>query len=116
MKNKIFHNPKCSKSREALKLLQEKAIEIEVVEYLKNPPSASELKTICDTLNVAPTEIIRSKEPLFKELGLSLESGFSAQEWCLVLAKHPSLIERPIVCYQGKVVIGRPPETVLSIL
>ncbi len=116
MKDLILHNPKCSKSRATLAHLQEKKADVEVVEYLKNPPSAEELKSICTMLNVSPTKIIRTQEALFKELGLSLESGFSDNEWCQILSKNPSLIERPIVCFQGKAVVGRPPENVLSIL
>jgi len=116
MKNSILHNPKCSKSRQTLQLLQEKGVDIQVVEYLKEPPSVDDLNYICSGLGVSPTEIIRSKEDLFKELGLSLKDERTDSEWFKLLAKNPKLIERPIVCYKGKVAMGRPPENVLSIL
>ncbi len=113
MKNIILHNPKCSKSRSALELLTAKGVDVEVVEYLKTPPSVDELKEICSLLNVDPKQIIRTKEDLFKELGLSLDED---QDWFQVLAENPKLIERPIVCYNGKAAIGRPIENVLGIL
>jgi len=116
MKNILFHNPQCSKSRGALQILQEKGIDIEVVEYLKTPPTVEEIKEICSKLNISPQELIRTKEPLFKELGLSLNTACSEAEWFQVLAKHPKLMERPILCYNDKAVIGRPPEKILNIL
>jgi len=116
MKDVILHNPKCSKSRQTLQLLEEKGMDIPVVEYLKTPPSIQDLKYICSRLNVKPIQIIRTKEPLFKELGLSVDNNYSDDQWLQVLSKHPKLIERPIVCYKNKVAIGRPPENVLTIL
>ena len=114
--NVIYHNPRCSKSRGALKLLQDRDVEVEVVEYLRTPPSAKELGEICRLLGVAPTEITRTREARFKELGLSAEDARPDAEWLRLLAKNPVLIERPIVVVNGRAVVGRPPEKVLRII
>lgn len=116
MKNVIYHNPSCSKSRGALQILKEKGIDVEVVEYLKTPPPAKEIKELCQRLNISPKELVRTKETLFKELGLSLDSSMTDEQWCQTLAQNPKLIERPIVCLNGKAVIARPSEKVLEIL
>ena len=116
MDNKIFHNPRCTKSRQTLSLLEERGIEVPVVEYLTTPPSESELTEICKLLGVHPTGILRSKEPLFKDLGLALTDERSAAEWISIMSNHPKLIERPIVIIDGKAAVGRPPENILSII
>jgi arsenate reductase len=116
MQNAILHNPRCSKSRQTLALLEEKGIELDIVLYLETPPTVNELAEICDTLGVAPTDIIRAKEKRFAELGLSLSDDRSAGDWFELMVENPILIERPIVCYNGKVAVGRPPENVLGIL
>ena len=114
--NVIFHNPRCSKSRATLNLLQEKGIEVKVVEYLDQPPSKLQLKFICNSLGVEPKTIVRTKDDLFKQLRLSIKDKRSANEWISILHNNPKLIERPIVVYKGKVAVGRPPENVLKII
>ena len=116
MRDLILHNPRCSKSRETLKLLQDHGVKIPVLEYLEHPPSKSELRELCRLLGVKPLQIVRTKEALFAELGLSKDNGYSDEQWLDVLAGHPKLIERPIVVYRGKAALGRPPEQVLALL
>lgn len=116
MRDRILHNPRCSKSRETLKLLQDRGVNVPVVEYLEHPPSKSELRELCRLLGVKPLQIVRTKEALFAELGLSKDNGYSDDQWLDVLAEHPRLIERPIVVYRGKAALGRPPEQVLALL
>lgn len=112
----IYHNPRCSKSRETLVLLEDKQLDIEIIKYLDTPPSAAELLTFCERMGKQPSDIIRHKEARFKELGLSLKDPRSAAEWCEILAQNPVLIERPIVCIGDKAALGRPPENVLEIV
>ena len=114
--NKILHNPRCSKSRQTLVLLEQHGAQVDVVEYLHTPPTAAELTELVQLLGVAPLQIVRTTEALFSELGLSQDNGYSDAQWIEVLAQHPRLIERPIVVYNGKAVIGRPPENVLALL
>lgn len=116
LKDQILHNPRCSKSREALQLLQDRGIELPVVEYLKKPLKQAELRELCWLLDVPPLAIVRTGEALFKQLGLKPKNGFSDEQWLDVLAEHPSLMERPIVVYHGKAALGRPPENVLKLL
>ncbi|MGK0239151.1 MAG: arsenate reductase [Candidatus Pelagisphaera sp.] len=112
----IYHNSRCSKSRCSLGILRDKEIQPTIVEYLKTPPSSLELADICKKLNVAPSAIIRSKEMVFKDLGLSLDDDRSAEDWFRILADNPNLIERPIIVKGSRAVIGRPPENVLKLL
>lgn len=116
MQNTIYHNPRCSKSRETLKLLQDRGVSVDIVEYLGQPPGKSELREICRLLGKKPLEIIRTKEELFSELGLSVDNGYTDEQWLDVLAHHSKLLERPIVIYGGRAAIGRPPQDVLAIL
>lgn len=116
MNDCILHNPRCSKSRETLKLLTDRGVELPVVEYLQQPLSKAQLREVCNLLGKAPLEIIRTKEALFAELGLSKDNGYSDEQWIDVLASHPKLLERPIVIYRGRAAIGRPPENVLALL
>ncbi len=116
MRNAIFHNPRCSKSRQTLAIVEEQGAELETVLYLETPPTADELAEICRTLEVSPTQLIRSKESRFKELGLSLSDERSDADWIDLMVANPILIERPIVCYNGKAAVGRPPENVQAIL
>ncbi|KPD24863.1 MULTISPECIES: arsenate reductase (glutaredoxin) [Idiomarina] len=110
----IYHNPRCSKSRQTLELLKEKSIEPEVVEYLKTPPNAAELKDILSKLGLSADELMRKKEAIYKELGLA---GVSDEnELITAMVNNPKLIERPIVIKGDKAAIGRPPESVLDIL
>jgi arsenate reductase len=111
----IYHNPRCSKSRETLKLLQEKGASAEVIEYLKTPPSREELEQILAMLGLEPRELMRTKEKEYKELGLK-EPGLSRDQLIDAMLEHPKLIERPIVIKDGQAAIGRPPEKVLETL
>ncbi len=112
----IYHNPRCSKSRATLKLLQEKGIEPRIVKYLETPPSAEELREIIRLLGLSsPRELMRRKEKEYKELGLD-DPSLSEDALIEAMVKHPRLIERPIVIANGKAAIGRPPENVLAIL
>ena len=116
MKNAIFHNPRCSKSRQTLELVQKRGADVPVVEYLKTPPSARELAEICTLLGMRPYDLVRRKEDLFGELKLGSIKPDDDARWYKVLAEHPALLERPIVVYKGKAAVGRPPENVLKIL
>ena len=111
----IYHNPKCSKSRQTLKLLEEQATGIDVIEYLKNPPTVKKLKEILSLLKIPPRELMRKKETEYKELMLS-NSNLSDKDLIESMVKHPILIERPIVLANGKAALGRPPENILNII
>jgi arsenate reductase len=110
----IWHNPRCAKSRETLKILTDAGKNIQVVEYLKHAPSKEDLQKILALLKKSAPEILRKKEPAFKELGLHL-GQFSDEELIEVMIDNPELIERPIVIHGQKAVIARPPEEVLSL-
>ena len=112
----IYHNPNCSKSRATLELIRASSVEPEIIEYLKTPPTAEKLDALCRALGKGPLEMIRVKEPLFKELGLGEDDERSRNAWLKLMAQHPSLIERPIVVHGHEAVLGRPPENVLDIL
>jgi arsenate reductase len=112
----IYHNPRCSKSRGTLELLQDQGFDPRIIEYLKSPPTSDELQSICAALDVSPKELIRTGESRFSELGLSLDDDRSGAEWCKILSENPILIERPIVRAGDRAAIGRPPENVLKIL
>jgi arsenate reductase len=116
MKDQILHNPRCSKSREALQLLRDRGVELPVVEYLQHPLKQAELRELCWLLDVPPLAIVRTGEALFKQLGLKPRNGYSDDQWLDVLAEHPQLMERPIVVYRGRAAVGRPPEQVLKLL
>ncbi len=111
----IDHNPRCSKSRETLKLLEARGIEPKIVDYLKTPPSASEIKAILKKLGLKPRELLRKGEPLYAELGLK-DRQLSDDQLIALMVANPILIERPIVVSGSKAAIGRPPEQVLEIL
>jgi len=111
----IYHNPRCSKSRQTLALLRERGIEPEIVEYLKAPPSAAEIKRLAKQLCRPPRAFLRKTEAPYKELGLA-DAGVSDAALIDAMAAHPVLIERPIVVKGDKAALGRPPETVLEIL
>ncbi|MCF7966422.1 MAG: arsenate reductase (glutaredoxin) [Methylobacter tundripaludum] len=115
MSVKIYHNPRCGKSRQTLQLLKEQGIEPEVVEYLKTPPSAQELDEILQKLGMEPRELMRKKEAEYKANGLD-DTSLDRQALIQGMADHPILIERPIVIAGGKAAVGRPPEAVLAIL
>ena len=111
----IYHNPRCTKSRQTLALLEEKGIKPTVIEYLKTPPSASALDAVLKQLGLEPREAMRKKEEPYKALGLADEK-LSRQDLIKAMVENPILIERPIVVANGKARIGRPPESVLDIL
>lgn len=111
----IYHNPKCSKSRETLNLIKKNGIEPLVVEYLKNTPGFMELNNIIKMLGIKPRELLRTKEAAYKDNNLDDES-LSDTDIIKAMVKNPVLIERPIVIKGKKAVIGRPPENVLSII
>ena len=114
MKAIIYHNPMCSKSRQTVDILKEKGVEFGVVEYLKSPPTKTELEEILEKLGKKPEEIIRKGEGIYKEFYAGKE--FLDTELIDILVKNPALIERPIVVMGDKAAIGRPPENVLEIL
>jgi len=115
MTTTIYHNPKCSKSRQTLELLKENGITPTIVEYLKTPPTADTLKKILAQLGMAPRDLMRKKEEAYAELKLD-NSSLSDDELIDAMVNHPILIERPIVLANGKAALGRPPEQVLDIL
>ena len=115
MKVTIYHNPLCSKSRQTLELLVQNGVEPEIIEYLKAPPSKSELSEILDLLGLTPRELMRKKEHIYNEAGLT-DDNLSDEQLIAAMIEHPILIERPIVLVNGKAAIGRPPESVLEIL
>jgi len=112
---KILHNPRCSKSRATLALLQDRGIEPEIQLYLESPPGESELWAILKKLGMKPGELIRRGEAEFKQLGLA-NARLDDSKLISAMVSHPKLIERPIVLANGKAAIGRPPESVLDIL
>jgi arsenate reductase len=109
----IYHNPRCTKSRETLALLEQKGVKPTVIEYLKTPPTAAEIKKLLAMMSKSPRDAIRKGEAPYKDLGLAEASD---AELIKAMAEHPILIERPIVVNGGKAALGRPPESVLSIL
>jgi len=108
---RIWHNPRCSKSRLTLELLRENGIEPVIVEYLKTPPTADEIKKVIKLLDIKPFDLMRVKEPVFKELELDNDA-----DRIQAMADHPILIERPVVIRGRQARLGRPPEAVLEIL
>lgn len=108
----IYHNPRCTKSRQTLALLQQQGIEPQIVEYLNDPPDAAKLKSIVKQLGIAPSELVRRKD--FKDLGV--DEPATDAEWLALMADNPRIIERPIVVAGSKAALGRPPENVLEIL
>lgn len=109
----IYHNPRCGKSRSALALLRERGIEPTIVDYLKTPPTRDELRALVAKLGIAPEQLVRKGEDVYKEKfkGRTLTD----EQWLDALAAYPILIERPIVVKGNRAVIGRPPERVLEI-
>jgi arsenate reductase (glutaredoxin) len=111
----IYHNPKCSKSRQTLELLQQRGIEPRIVEYLKTPPSAAELDAILTKLGIEPRALLRTKEDAYERAGLA-DSALTREQLIARMVANPSVIERPIVVTDRGAAIGRPPENVLAIL
>lgn len=111
----IYHNPRCSKSRQTLALVEEKGCETEIIKYLETPPTTEQLETLLGMLNLQPRELMRTKEDEYKALNLADES-LTREQLIEAMINTPKLIERPIVVANGKARIGRPPESVLEIL
>lgn len=119
----IFHNPRCSKSRGSLEVLnqfiqQHPEYAIEEIRYLQTPPNDRTLKTLCNALGLDAFDLIRTKETLFKELGFTQQDKdkYLDDHWLTLMAENPKLIERPIIKFKDKAVIGRPPEKVTEFL
>lgn len=110
----LYHNNRCSKSRQALELLQNRGQEVQVIEYLKQTPTAEELKSIVQKLGIKPEQLLRKGENVYKEKFAG--QTHTDDEWIRIMVEHPILIERPIVVNGDRAVIGRPPENVLAIL
>lgn len=109
----IWHNPRCSKSRNAVTLLEEKGIEADVVKYLDTPPTKEELVAVLKMLGISARELMRTKEDIYKELNLKEETD--EDKLIDAMVKNPKLIERPIVIKDGKAVIGRPIENIIDL-
>ena len=112
---KILHNPRCSKSRKTLALIERAGVEPEVVLYLETPPAADELDEILGKLGLEPMELVRRGEEVYKELGLG-QRELSRQEMIELMVANPELIERPVVIAGERAVLGRPPENVNELL
>ena len=111
----IYHNPRCSKSRQTLKILQDEGHAPEIIEYLKTPPSVAQLGHILDMLGIEPQELMRKKEKEFSENDLGRET-LSREALIEAMVENPVLIERPIVISNDRAIIGRPPEAVRQII
>lgn len=111
----IYHNPRCSKSRQTLALLEENGVTPTIVKYLETPPSADELKLVLSQLDISARDLLRKKEAEYKEAGLD-DASLSDDQVIAKMIEFPKLIERPIVIKGEQARIGRPPESVLEIL
>jgi arsenate reductase len=114
VKARIYHNPRCSKSRATLALLEERRVDVEVIDYLATPPTAAEIRRLLTLLRLEPIDLVRRGEPAFRASGLDRDS--SAEALISLLAREPIVIERPIVVIGRAARIGRPPERVLELL
>ena len=110
----IWHNPRCSKSRQTLQLIRDRGVEPEIIEYLKAPPGAEELRAVLRMLGITARQLMRTREKVYRELGLADVDDEEALIAAMVA--NPVLIERPVVVRAGKAALGRPPEAVLDIL
>lgn len=115
MQVKIYHNPRCSKSRQTLQLIREQGIEPEIIDYLNTPPSSAELAALLTCLNLEPRDLMRKNEAAYKQTQMD-NPALDKVALIKGMVASPKLIERPIVLANGKAVIGRPPENVLAIL
>lgn len=114
MEMKIYHNPRCSKSRHTLAIMEEKGVNVEIIEYLKDIPTAEELSELIKKLNISAEELVRKSEKDFKENFKS--KTLTDKQWVEAMIEFPKLIERPIIVKNNKAVLGRPPENVLNLL
>jgi len=112
---KLYYNPRCSKSRQTLSLIQERGIQPEIIEYLKDTLTADEIRTILKLLDLSPRQLMRKGEPIFKKKSLD-DPTLTDDELIEAMIKYPILIERPILIANKKAALGRPPESVLKIL
>lgn len=112
---RIYHNPRCSKSRQTLQLLQSNGIEPEIILYLDNPPNKTEIRALLKALAISARELLRQKEQDYKELKLN-NTDLSDDALIDAMISHPKLIERPIVVHGDRAVLGRPPENILELL
>lgn len=114
----IWHNPRCSKSRATLDLLEDAGVTPDVRRYLDDPPDAEELRRVLGLLGMRPWELVRSGEDAYRELGMVDwdRSGADTERWIAAMVEHPRLIERPVVVDGDRAVLGRPPEDVRSLL
>ena len=112
---RIYHNNRCTKSRATLALLQERGMDVEVINYLDTPPNAAELTVLLKQLGMGARELLRTGEAEYESLGLA-DPSLDERALIAAMVAHPKLIERPIVVANGKAAIGRPPEAVLAIL
>ena len=110
----IFHNPRCSKSRQTLQLIVDAAQEIEVIEYLQNPPTAEQLRNVVALLDLTARDLVREGEVVFRDLDVDL-SALSDDAVIELIVANPILMQRPIVVGNGKAIIGRPPQNVLEL-
>jgi arsenate reductase len=115
MKVTLYHNPRCSKSRAALQLLEQRGVETRVIEYLKDPPDRETLKRILARLGLSPRDLMRTKEAVYRELALD-DDALSDDQLIDAMVEHPILIERPIAVAGSRAALGRPPERVLEVL
>lgn len=111
----IYHNPRCSKSRQTLALLQEQGIEPTIIEYLTTPLTADDIKGLLSLLSISARELIRKGEAVYKELGLA-DKTLTDDQLITAMVENPKLIERPIVVHNNQARLGRPPESVLEII
>ncbi len=112
----IYHNPRCSKSRQTLALLESGGHDVTVIEYLKHAPTAEQLDILLKAMDLEPLEVMRTGDPLFAELGLSTTDAKTRAEWLAVMHQNPALIQRPIVVCGKRAALGRPPEAALAVL
>ena len=110
----IYHNPRCSKSRQTLAIMNENNVDVKIIKYLTDPPTAEKLEEISKKLAISPMDFIRKNESEFTGLDLNNYNG-SDFELCEIMSKNPKLIERPIVIKGDRAIIGRPPENVLEL-
>ena len=111
----IYHNPRCSKSRQTLALLEQQGVTPDIIEYLKSPPTPNELITILKQLELTARQLLRKGEAVYKELNLA-DGSLTDEQLIQAMCDNPKLIERPIVIHNGKAKLGRPPEAILDIL
>jgi len=111
---KIYHNPRCSKSRATLELLNNQHDDVEIIKYLEQPPSVTEIKSLLQQLNTSIRDVLRKNEAEFKTHQFS-DPNLSDEQLIKLVHQHPKVLERPIVSYNNKAIIGRPPENVLEL-